>query len=290
MRYLILGGTGTLGEELTRQIIQDKSALITCFSRDECKQQKMKKRLLNPHVRFVIGDIRDGNRLKKVMEDHDIVFHVAALKHVDVGEENPEESVKTNLLGTIEAADAAQEAGIRNFIFSSTDKAVDPINVYGMTKGISERILLSRNRSMGTRFSVYRWGNVVGSRGSVITDFKKSLLDSGTVNLTSPAMTRFWIKIEDVVKFMLTTYENASRTDVMVPDIKAAKVTEVISVIAELLGLNNYTEKVVGLRPGEKLHECLRSIHGNDYMASAISAQLTRTDLKRLLSPIVLGV
>lgn len=251
----ILGGTGTLGVALTKRLADEK---IICFSRDELKQQELKRTF--PNSTYIIGDIRDKSSVKYAIRDCKAVFHVAALKHVDVLEANPTEAIKTNILGTINVAEAAMECGIPHVIFSSTDKAVLPINTYGMTKAVSERYLLNLNAQQSkTKFSVFRWGNVCSSRGSAIHAFAKTLKESGCVQITDERMTRFLIHIDDAVKFMLDSYETS--TDVMIPTMKSATVPEIASAVAEILGKKKYDTVKIGIRPGEKIHECLFSSH-----------------------------
>jgi UDP-N-acetylglucosamine 4,6-dehydratase len=257
MKYLILGGTGTLGRALTKALLaSEPNCLITCFSRDELKQKDLAAELKDPRVSFTLGDIRDASTLWQAMMGVDTVFHVAALKHIDSLESNPEESVRTNILGTCNVADTAIRANVKHVVFSSTDKAVDPVNVYGMSKGISEKILLNRNKSQSiTRFSVYRWGNVLASRGSALHYFAKTLKTEGKAYVTSPDMTRFWIRIEDAVAFMLNTYQTAS--GIMVPVMKSSYVTTMVEAIAALSGVPIYSTVLTGLRPGEKIHESI---------------------------------
>lgn len=293
MNYLILGGTGTLGKALTRELLMKPESRVTIFSRDELKQQEMRAEYRSDsRLSFAVGDIRDRDALRSVMgRGFESVLHVAALKHVDVLEANPEESVKTNILGTINAADAAVEARIPYFAFSSTDKAVDPINVYGFSKAISEKLLFARNNRPGgiTRFSVYRWGNVVGSRGSAIHAFAKGLKERGQVDITHSDMTRFWIRIEDAAHYMIRSFRSAFMSEPMLPPIKAAPVLTVVDVIAELLGVKDMEVNFIGMRPGEKMHEALKSAHANAPLTSDGGPQYTRDELKALIRPI-LGV
>jgi UDP-N-acetylglucosamine 4,6-dehydratase len=213
-------------------------------------------------VRYVIGDIRDKASLKPVVAGADVVFHVAALKHVDVLEANPTEAIKTNILGTFNVAEAAMEAKVPFVVFSSTDKAVLPINTYGMTKAASERYLLNLNAQQDvTRFSVFRWGNVMGSRGSVVHFFQDTLHKDGLVKVTDPRMTRFWIHIDDAVKFMLDKYECAPANDVMIPPMKAASILDLAHATAKAIGVPKYQVQLCGIRPGEKIHETLHSSH-----------------------------
>lgn len=257
MRYLILGGTGTLGQALTHELLaQQETKSVVCFSRDELKQKDVSSQFKDPRMSFILGDIRDPSTLWQAMTGVDTVFHVAALKHIDVLELNPEESVRTNIIGTCNVADGAIRAGVKHVVFSSTDKAESPVNVYGMSKGISEKILLNRNRlQSGTKFSVYRWGNVLGSRGSVIHSFAKTIRESKTAYVTDPDMTRFWIRIEDAVKFMTRTYQTSN--GIMVPDMKAARVTDMAVAISRCLDDDRVRLEVTGLRPGEKIHESI---------------------------------
>ena len=257
MKYLVLGGTGTLGRALIKALLADASTIsVKCFSRDELKQKELSSQIKDHRLSFVLGDIRDPGSLWPAMLGVDTVFHVAALKHIDTLEANPEESVRTNIIGTCNVADGAIRGGVTHVVFSSTDKAVSPVNVYGMSKGISEQILLNRNRTQGvTRFSVYRWGNVLASRGSALHFFAKTLKEERAAYVTDPQMTRFWIRIEDAVAFMLGTYKIAE--GVMVPDMKSAPVTDIVAAIAAEAGVVDYTTHVTGHRPGEKVHESI---------------------------------
>lgn len=263
---LIVGGTGTLGRELIRQL-PDKR--IRVLSRCELKQKDLLAEF--PHVECVLGDIRGS--LDRAMEGVEYVFHVAALKHVDTLEANAEESVRTNILGTMNVCEAAKRAGVKRLVFSSTDKAVCPINVYGMSKGISERIVLNHG------YTVYRWGNIVGSRGSALHYFINAIRKDETINVTHPDMSRFWMKIEDAVAFMLDTYQE--EPGVRIPAMKAAPVLAIINALAFLMG-KEATLRISGLRPGEKIHESLtHEVHSNT------AAQYTFEELTTLLKPFV---
>lgn len=257
MKYLILGGTGTLGRALTRELLkrQDTDSIV-CFSRDELKQKDMRSDFPDSRLQFKLGDIRDPSSLWAAMEGIDTVFHVAALKHIDVLELNPEESIRTNIIGTCNVADGAIRAGVKYVVFSSTDKAVAPTNVYGMSKGISEQVLMNRNHTQSkTHFSVFRWGNVVGSRGSAIHSFAKTLKAEQRAYVTDPEMTRFWIRIEDAAQFMIEQYKTAK--GVMVPIMKSSRVTDVVAAVASVVGVSKFSMKVTGHRPGEKVHESI---------------------------------
>lgn len=288
-KILILGGTGTLGSELINQLYQpDKTNRpeITVLSRDEHKQSALKKRF--PDIICKIGDIRNPDPLWALSRDKDVVFHVAALKHVDILEDNIGECVRVNIDGTFNAVDAAKSNGVKYFVFSSTDKAVDPINVYGYSKAIAEKYVLSQNDGSGTRFSVYRWGNVLGSNGSVIPHFIKLLKAGLPIPITSNDMTRFWIPIEDAVSFMLFTFKNAYRGKATVPPLmKSASVLSVVDALSKILDKRPKEIEDVGLRPGEKIHESLFSIHSDYYLASNTSETYTEEELIELLTPIV---
>lgn len=285
MKYLIIGGTGTLGRALTEELLKDENSQVVCFSRDELKQRESEIHFKSPRLKFVLGDVRDRNSLDRVMRSGiDTVFHVAAYKHVDIAEINPEECIATNVYGTINSADCAVANGVKNFVFSSTDKAVDPINVYGFTKALSERVLLRRNATQDvTKFSVYRWGNILGSRGSVLHSFAKSLSDTRSVKVTSRDMTRFWLTIQDAAQFMIGSYKNSPESDIMIPDVKAAPLMKVIATLAKILNVHAYSTDVVGLRAGEKLHEVLRSVHTANFISSDTCENYSDAELEGLI-------
>lgn len=252
---LIIGGTGTLGKAVLKRLYGKHQ--ITILSREELKQQQLKKDY--PNVKFVLGDIRDYESLRPHFYFKEKVYHFAAMKHVDVANENPEECIKINLLGTLNVAKACSEAGVLECYFSSTDKAVLPINTYGMCKGISENYLLDLNEKVGTNFYVFRWGNVLGSRGSVIHAFLETLKKESKVYITHASMTRFWINIEDVVGYLLSN--NVCQTEVNIPSMKAASVIRIAKLCAKHLGIKDYAVEITGIRSGEKIHECLYTSH-----------------------------
>lgn len=287
-RFLIIGGTGTLGRGLVRGIYeQNAKAEITILSRDEHKQAAMRREF--PKAKFVIGDIRDTESIFRHFLNKDVVFHVAALKHVDVIEENVLEGIKTNIIGTVNAADAAEAAEVKHFVFSSTDKAIDPINAYGMTKGLAERHLFALNRQGSpTKFSVYRWGNVLGSNGSVIPFFAKTLKEDGVAYITDAQMTRFWLPIEWAVRYMLRTFPVANRERAMIcPNMKAADVVQIVQAVASVLDIQKYEFKFIGMRPGEKKHESMESFHDGTNMVSDIYDRYTHQELVDMICPIV---
>lgn len=289
MKAVVIGGTGTLGKTLTRALLDSPANEVVCVSRCELKQKEMASEFgHDPRLTFFLGDVRDRESLRLPMVGAEVVFHVAALKHVDWCEANPEESIKTNILGTMNVAQAAIGAGVSRVVFSSTDKAVDPINVYGMCKGISEKLLLRLNALQSTTvFSVYRWGNVLGSRGSVIKQFAESMKRDGVVQLTNPSMSRFWITIEDAVQYMLSSFGFDEGKEVRLPPIKAASVLALVEAIGEVVGVPSYGIKLVGLRPGEKIHEVLRSQHSEDPLESLSAEQYTHEELVALVRPVL---
>lgn len=260
-RALVIGGTGTLGQELTRQLLE-RGYSVRVFSRCELKQKQMADRFRGSEISYLLGDVRDPGALQRAMRDIHVAFHCAALKHVDSLEFNPEEAVKTNVLGTMNVADAAEAECVRYVVFSSTDKAVFPINAYGMSKALGEKLLLNRSRNGRTLFSVFRWGNIIASRGSAIPLFAKSLRAEKKAYLTHPDMTRFFLRIEDAVRFMIDNYRSAN--GVMIPPMKATRIRNVIDAVIAELKLEGAEIHVSGVRPGEKIHESIDELTHSD--------------------------
>jgi UDP-N-acetylglucosamine 4,6-dehydratase/5-epimerase len=252
-KVLILGATGTLGRAMIKELLENGSAReIRCVSRDELKLSELKKEFNDIRIKTFIGDIRDKTSIAPQFRGVDTVFHFAALKRIPEMEAQPVECLKTNVLGTLNAAELARDYGIKDFIFSSTDKAALPINAYGKAKGLSEDILFSMNGG-ATNFSVYRWGNIVSSRGAVTHAFSEAAVKGEPAKITDPEMTRFWIKIESAVKFILSSYAIPSN-EPKIPKMKAARVVRVLEAICKIKGASvNYV--ITGIRPGEKLHE-----------------------------------
>ncbi len=262
---LITGGTGSFGNLFVETVLKRfKPKKLIIFSRDELKQSIMAQKF--PHekyscIRYFIGDVRDLPRLKLAMEGVDYVVHAAALKHVNVAEYNPMECVKTNIGGAENVINAALSTNVSRIIALSTDKASDPINLYGATKLTSDKIFVSANNIVGdkhpTRFSVVRYGNVAGSRGSVVPIFKK-LIEQGSKELpiTDDKMTRFWITLSQAVEFVLKSFERMQGGEIFVPKIPSIRVTDLAKAIGPKMN-----HKIIGLRPGEKLHEKMCSIH-----------------------------
>jgi UDP-N-acetylglucosamine 4,6-dehydratase len=252
---LITGGTGSLGKALIKYLLENtKVRRIAIFSRDELKQHNLRAVIGDDErLRWFIGDIRDLERLKRALHGVDFVIHAAALKQVDTGEYNPMEFIKTNVLGSQNVIDASIEAGVKKVVALSTDKASSPINLYGATKLTADKLFVAANNyshSYGTTFSVVRYGNVMGSRGSVIP-FWKSLADVGQpLPITDLRMTRFWISVEQAVKFVMDSLELMHGGELYVPRIPSMKIVDLAAAVAP-----NAVLEEVGMRPGEKLHE-----------------------------------
>lgn len=257
---LITGGTGSFGGKFTEILFKRyKPKKVVILSRDEFKQYQMAKTFPDTKypIRYFLGDIRDKDRLFRAFEDVDYVIHAAALKQVPALEYNPTEAVKTNVIGADNIVDAAIDAGVKKVIALSTDKAVNPINLYGATKLVAEKIFVAANAYAGGRvkFAVVRYGNVVGSRGSIIPLFL-SLKEKGVreVPITDPRMTRFWITLEEGVELVIKALEEAEGGEIFVPKIPSMKVTDLAIAIDP-----NFKFKTIGIRPGEKVHETLVS-------------------------------
>lgn len=254
---LLTGGTGSFGQKFTEIMLKKhKLKAIRIFSRDELKQYEMEKKFnANPRLRFFIGDIRDANRLERAMDGADIVVHAAALKQVPSCEYNPFEAIKTNILGAENVINAAIDHNIEKVMAISTDKAVNPVNLYGATKMCMEKLFVAANSYVGskrkTKMSCVRYGNVVGSRGSVIPLFQKQRL-SGKITITDKRMTRFWITLEQGVEFVIRCMEDMYGGEVFVPKCPSMKVTDLAKELAPGCKI-----KFTGIRPGEKIHECL---------------------------------
>ncbi|MBE7414809.1 MAG: UDP-N-acetylglucosamine 4,6-dehydratase (inverting) [Deltaproteobacteria bacterium] len=254
---LITGGTGSLGKKLTRKILSRyRPKRLVILSRDELKQSEMMQAFNDPCLRFFIGDVRDKERLYRAFDGVDYVVHAAALKQVPAAEYNPFEAIKTNVLGAQNVIDVCVDLGVKKVVALSTDKAANPINLYGATKLCSDKLFIAGNSYAGskpTRFSVVRYGNVVGSRGSVIPLFLK-LKENGVLPVTDTRMTRFWITLDEGAEFVLASLDRMKGGEIFVPKIPSAAITEIAKAVAPDCSI-----EVVGIRPGEKLHETLIS-------------------------------
>jgi len=255
---LITGGTGSFGQELTRIILDRYNPTrLIILSRDELKQHKMRQQFSpqeHPSIRYFIGDVRDKNRLYRAFDGVDIVIHAAALKQVPAAEYNPIEPIKTNVLGAANIIDAAIDRGVDRVIALSTDKAANPINLYGATKLCSDKLFVAGNNYSGrggTRFSVVRYGNVIGSRGSVIPFFLDRR-ETGVLPVTDPRMTRFWITLTQAAEFVLENLARMRGSEVFIPKIPSMGIVDLARAIAPDCDI-----EVVGIRPGEKLHEVM---------------------------------
>jgi UDP-N-acetylglucosamine 4,6-dehydratase len=254
---LITGGTGSFGKAFTRIMLKKhKPKALRIFSRDEFKQNEMRKVYDDSCLRYFIGDVRDKERLERAMKDVDIVVHAAALKQIPSCEYNPFEAVKTNILGAQNVINAAIDNNVEKVMAISTDKAVNPINLYGATKLCAEKMFIQGNSYVGfkrTKLSCVRYGNVVGSRGSVIPVFKEQA-KKGTLTITDERMTRFWITLDQGIEFVIKCVELMHRGEIFVPKIPSMRVMDLANTIAPDCKI-----KYIGIRPGEKLHEVLIS-------------------------------
>ena len=260
---LITGGTGSLGRALTKKLLDRNAKTIRIFSRNENKQITMASKFEDDKLRFLLGDIRDYSRLVRAMEDIDIVFHAAALKHVPVIEYNPFESIKTNVIGSQNVIDACLENDVERAICIGTDKAVSPYNTYGATKLLMERLFVSANYHKGnheTKFSCVRYGNVLGSRGSIVPKFVEQIRLGKKITITDPNMTRFNITMNQALELIFRAIKNSQGGDVHVPKLEAYTVGDMKDVILELMESNTEAEKIP-VRPGEKYDEILINEH-----------------------------
>ena len=261
-KILITGGTGSLGQALTKRLLKSDVDIIRIFSRNESKQIEMALKISDKRLRFLLGDIRDYDRLNRALEDIDIVFHVAALKHVPVIEYNPFEGIKTNVIGSQNVISACLEQNVERAICIGTDKAVSPINTYGATKLLMEKLFVTASNYLNpkrhrTKFITLRYGNVVGSSGSVIPKFVEQIKNKQNITITDPKMTRFSITMDQALDFILKASKLGKGSEIFVPKMKAYSITSVKDSLFELLG--NTGEEVTGIREGEKLDEILIS-------------------------------
>jgi len=260
-KILITGGSGSLGQALTEKLLKCNVDTIRIFSRNENKQVMMQEKFQDDRIRFLIGDVRDLPRLVRAMEDIDIVFHAAALKHVPVVEYNPFESIKTNVVGSQNVVDAGFQANIDIGIGISTDKAVSPLNTYGATKLIMEKLFATAQNSFSnekyrTKFLAVRYGNVMGSSGSVIPKFIEQIKAKNKLTITNTEMTRFNISMDDALDFILNSVCIAKGQEIFVPkNLKAYSIMDLKDALNELLEDTGY--EMISIRPGEKIHETL---------------------------------
>jgi UDP-N-acetylglucosamine 4,6-dehydratase len=256
---LITGGTGSFGKQFIRTLLaQYQPTRVVVFSRDELKQFEMQQEFNAPCMRYFLGDVRDADRLKQAMRGIDFVIHAAALKQVPAAEYNPTECIRTNVNGAENVISAAIENGVQKVIALSTDKASSPVNLYGATKLLSDKLFVAANNMTGnhpTRFAVVRYGNVVGSRGSVVPFFRKLIAEGAqSLPITDALMTRFWITLDQGVDFVFKGFERMHGGELFVPKIPSVRIVDLVTAMAPDL-----EQHIIGIRPGEKLHEMMIS-------------------------------
>lgn len=259
-KILITGGTGSLGQSLAKLLLKMDVEIIRIFSRNEHKQIMMEEELKSDRLRFLIGDIRDEPRLSRAMEDIDIVFHTAALKHVPVVEYNPFEGIQTNVIGSQNVINACIEQDVETAVGISTDKSVAPLNTYGATKLLMEKIFTTANNFLNpdkhpTKFIALRYGNVLGSSGSVAPKFIRQIKNNEKITITDPNMTRFSITMDEALNFITKSAEMGKGSEIFVPKLRAYTITDLKDAIVELI--KDTGEEKIPIRPGEKIHETL---------------------------------
>ena len=259
-KILITGGTGSLGNALTSRLLNYDVDTIRIFSRNENMQITMESKFNDDRLRFLLGDVRDYPRLVRAMEDIDIVFHAAALKHVPVIEYNPFEAIKTNVIGSQNVIDACLKENVEKVVAIGTDKAVSPLNTYGATKLLMEKLFVTASNYLKkerhqTKFFALRYGNVLGSSGSVIPKFIKQIKNKEKITITDPNMTRFSISMDEALDFILNATEIAKGSEIFIPKLRAYTIKDIKDVLFELLQKTD--EENIGIREGEKLNEIL---------------------------------
>jgi UDP-N-acetylglucosamine 4,6-dehydratase len=281
---LVTGGTGSFGKAFIKEILTHHNPRrVAILSRDELKQSEMRAEFQeafggpDPRLRWFLGDVREKDRLMRAFHGVDYIVHAAALKQVDTAEYNPFEFVKTNILGSQNVIDAAIETGVKKVVALSTDKASSPINLYGATKLTADKLFVTANNysySFGTTMSVVRYGNVMGSRGSVIPFFRRLVAEGKPLPITDPRMTRFWITLPQAVKFVIDSFDSMQGGELYVPRIPSMKITDLVEAVAP--GSETYE---MGIRPGEKLHE--------EMIASDDSYRTVRQDDRFVVQPTI---
>jgi len=253
---LITGGTGSFGQKCVELLLKQNVKKIIVYSRDELKQFEMSEKFKNKNLRFLLGDVRDGDRLQFATKEVDVIIHAAALKQVPAAEYNPMECIKTNIYGAENVIKASIANSVKKVIALSTDKAANPVNLYGATKLCSDKLFVNANSLSGkaeTKFGVVRYGNVIGSRGSVLPYFKSLLAKNvKSLPITDEQMTRFFIQLDHGVKFVLNTLDNLIGGELFIPKIPSIKIIDLVKALDK-----NAKYHVIGIRPGEKLHEVL---------------------------------
>lgn len=260
-KILITGGTGSWGQTLTKLLLDKHNPKeIICFSRGELQQVLMQRKFNNSKIKYIIGDVRDYEALKFATKNVDYIFHMAALKHVPICEDQPQEAIKTNIIGTTNIVNAAIENKVKKVIDVSTDKAVEPLNLYGMTKAVGEKLIIQANElTESTRFVCIRGGNVMGSNGSVIPYFIEQIKAGGPITLTNNAMTRFFLTLEEAIGLVFKAAEASIGGETYVMNMPACYIKDVAEVLMEVYGTVDIKE--IGSKPGEKIDEMLISKH-----------------------------
>lgn len=253
---LLTGGTGSFGNAFVERMLETYDDItIRVYSRDELKQSQMQSRVADPRIRYLIGDVRDRSRMSRAAQGCDVIVHAAAMKQVPACEYNPFEAVRTNVLGAQHVVDAAIDAKVPHVVALSTDKAVNPVNLYGATKLCAEKIFVQGNAyaaQSATRLACVRYGNVVGSRGSVVPVFRKQLAEHGRITITDERMTRFWITLPQAVDLVLHALDHMEGGEIFIPKIPSMRVVDLAAAMAPGVEWD-----IIGIRPGEKLHELL---------------------------------
>ena len=257
---LITGGTGSLGHALTKKLLESDVDVVRIFSRNESKQIEMESEFDDKRLRFFVGDIRDSERLFSALEDVDVVFHAAALKHVPKIEYNPFEAIKTNVIGSQNVIDNSLRQDVEKVVCVGTDKAVSPLNTYGATKLLMEKLFVSANNYVNpekhkTKFVAVRYGNVLGSSGSVIPKFIDLIKNDKPLTITDSKMTRFTITMNEALEFILSATMTGKGSEIFIPKLKSYEMSVLIEALDELCGKTSH--EITGIRPGEKLHETL---------------------------------
>jgi len=259
-KILITGGTGSLGQALTKHLLESKVDTIRIFSRNEEKQIQMEDEFNDSRLRFLLGDVNDYERLKRALEGIDIVYHAAALKHVPKIEYNPFEAIKTNVIGSQNVVNACLHENVEKAIAIGTDKAVSPLNTYGATKLLMEKLFVTANNYVDpqkhkTKFISVRYGNVFGSSGSVIPLFIEQIKKKKKITITDPTMTRFSFTMNDALNFIVNVTDSGHGSEIFIPKMRAYSIMDLKDALTEIFG--NVAEELIGIRPGEKLHEVL---------------------------------
>lgn len=255
---LITGGTGSFGKAFIRKILSEcNPAKVIVYSRDEFKQYEMQQKFTDKRLRYFLGDVRDSDRLHRALTGVDYVVHAAAIKHVPAAEYNPFEAIQTNVIGAQNVINSCLDCGVEKIIALSTDKACNPVNLYGATKLCSDKLFIAANAYVGqgkSKFSVVRYGNVLGSRGSIVPLFRKLAEDREDIPITDDRMTRFWITLPQAVQFVIDSFRLMNGGELFIPKIPSMKIVDLATAIAPESKI-----KIIGIRPGEKLHEMMIS-------------------------------